>query len=50
MIFEYFFSNLAFLLSWKPIEFRGLDKNDTFGRGLLKEHFYKVFVRKSAVT
>ena len=27
MIFEYFFSNLAFQLPWQPIKFRGLDKN-----------------------
>ena len=34
--FEYFF------LKFK---FRGLDKNDMFGRGLLKEHFNKLFVK-----
>ena len=31
MIFEYFFSNLAFRLPWQPIKFRGYVKNDMFG-------------------
>ena len=35
-------------LPWKPIKLRGLDKNDMFGRGLLKEHFCKTFVKISA--
>ena len=35
--------NLAFLLPWQPIKFRGLDKN-MFGRGLLKEHICKILV------
>ena len=47
MIFEYFFSNLAFRL--QTIKLRGFDKNDMFGRVLLKEHFYKTFVKISAV-
>ena len=47
--FFYLFSNLAFVLPWQPIKFTGLDKKDTFGRGLLKEHFCKIFVRVSAV-
>ena len=38
-----FFTNLAFLLPWQPIKLRGLDKNDVFGRELLKEHFCKAF-------
>ena len=49
MIFEYFFANLAFLLPWKPITFSGLDKIHMVGRGLLKEHFCKKFVKVSAV-
>ena len=48
MIF-YFFSSLAFRLPWQPIKFSGLDKNAVFGRGLLKEHFYKTFVKISAM-
>ena len=50
MVFEYFFSNLAFWLPWQAINFRGLDKNDMFGRGLFREHFCKMFVRISGVT
>ena len=50
MIFEYIlFSILGFRLPWKPINFRGLDKNNTFGRGQLTEHFCKTFVKISAV-
>ena len=52
MIFGYFVSDLEFRFPWQPIKFRGLDKNDMhmLGRGLLKEHFCKMFVRISAVT
>ena len=49
MIFEYFFANLDFRYPWQPIKFRGLDKNDILGRELLKENFYKTFVKISAV-
>ena len=49
LILLYVFANLAFPLPWQPIEFRGLDKIDMFDRGLLKEHFYKPFVKISAV-
>ena len=45
IIFEYFFGNLAFRLPWQPIQFRGLDKDNTFDRGLLKEHFCKTLVK-----
>ena len=41
--------NLAFLLPWQPIKFRGLDKNNMFGEGLFKEHFCKTLVEISAV-
>ena len=37
-------------MPWQPINFRGLDKTDMFGRGLHTEHFGKMFVRISAVT
>ena len=37
------------MLPWQPIEFRGLNKIQIFGRGLLKEHFCKTFVKVSAV-
>ena len=43
------FANLAFWLPWQTIKFGGLDKNDTFGRGLLNEHFFKIFVKIPAV-
>ena len=52
MIFENLFAYLAFLLPWQPIEFSSLDKihiSGTCGRGLLKEHFCKTFVKISAV-
>ena len=49
MIFESFLANLAFLLPWQPIKFSSLDKIHIFGRGLLKEQFYKTFVKISAV-
>ena len=45
----FFFTNLAFLLPCQPIQFIGLDKNDMFGRGLLKEYFRKTFVKISAM-
>ena len=47
MIFEHFSANLAFWLP--PIKFSGLIKIHIFGRGLLKEHFCKIFVKISAV-
>ena len=49
MIFGNLFANLAVLLPWQPTEFSGLDKIHIFGRGLLKEHFCKTFVKISAV-
>ena len=49
MIFEYLFANLSFRLPWQPIKFRGLDKIHMFGRGLLKEHLCKMFVKTSAI-
>ena len=49
MIFEYVFANLAFLLLWQPAKFSGLNKIHMFGRGLLKEHFCKSFVKISTV-
>ena len=49
MIFEYFFTNLAFWLPWQLIKFSGLNKIHMFGRGLLKEHFCKTFVKISTV-
>ena len=45
IMFDYFFANLAFRLPWQPVKFRGLDKIHMFGRGLLKEHFFKTFVK-----
>ena len=41
----YFFANLAFWLPWQPIKLRGLDKNVTYGRELLNEHFCIPFVK-----
>ena len=49
MIFLYLFTNLAFQLPWQPIKFRGLDKNSSFDRGLLKEHFCKTYIKISAM-
>ena len=49
MISDFFFENKAFRLPWQPIKFSGLDKIHMFGRGLLKEHFCKIFVKISAV-
>ena len=48
MIFEFCVCALAFPLPWQPIKFRGLDKNDMFSRGQLKENFCKSFVEISA--
>ena len=48
-IFEYFFANLTFWLPWKPIKSTSMDKIHMVGRGLLKEHFCKTFVKISAV-
>ena len=42
-------ANLAFPLPWQLIKFSGLDKIHMVGRGLLKEHFGKIFVKISAV-
>ena len=45
--FDFFVvANLVFRLPCQPIKFRRLNKNDMFGRGLLKEHFCKYFVVK----
>ena len=41
--------NLAFRLPWQQIKFKELNKNDTFGRGQLNEHFCKTVVKISAV-
>ena len=49
LIFEYMFANLAFWLPWQLIKFRSFDKNDMVGRGLLKKHFCKTFVKTSAM-
>ena len=48
-VFLYFFASLAFWLPWQPIKFTGLEKLDKFGRGPLKEHLCKTFVKISAV-
>ena len=42
---EDFWIFLAVRLPWQPIKFRGLDKNDMFDRGLLKEYSCKTFVK-----
>ena len=47
--FFIFFANLSFRLPWQPLRFSSLDKIHMFGRGLLKEHFCKTFVKISAV-
>ena len=44
-IFVSIFLNLAFQLLWQPIKISGLDKMYMVGRGLLKEHFCKTFVK-----
>ena len=51
MIFEYFCKTFGFLLPWQSTIFTGLglDKTDTYGTGLLTEHFCKTFVKISAV-
>ena len=49
MIFGYSFANLSFQLPWQPIKLNGLDRIHLFGRGLLKEHFCKTFVKISVV-
>ena len=49
MIFKSFFANLALQLPRQPIKFSGMDKINMLGRGPLKEHFYKTFVKISAV-
>ena len=48
MMFENLFTNLAFLLPCQAIKFSGLDRTNMFGRGLLKEHFCKSFVKINA--
>ena len=45
----FFFVNLSFRLPWQPIKFRGLDKIHMLGRGLLKNHLCKTFVKISAM-
>ena len=47
---SFFFENLAFRLAWQPIKISDFDKIHMVGRGLLQEHFYKTFVKISAVT
>ena len=42
--------NLAFRLPWPPIKISDVDKIHMVGRGLLKKHFSKNFVKISAVT
>ena len=37
--FSIFFRKFSFSVAMQPTKFKGLDKNDMFGRGLLKEHF-----------
>ena len=49
MVFKFCFANLSFRLPWQPIKFRDLDKFHMLGRGLLKEHLYKSFVKVSAM-
>ena len=49
MGFDFISTNLAFQLPWRPIKFSGLDKIHMLGRGLLKEHFIKIFVKTAAV-
>ena len=41
------FRKFRFWLPWQPIKFGGFDKTDMFGRGLLKKHFCKTFVKVS---
>ena len=48
-IFEYYFAYLAFRLPCQPIKFRDLAKIHMVGRGPLKEHFCKPFVKISAM-
>ena len=47
--FLIFLANLSFRLPWQSIKFRALDKIHMFGRGLLKEHLCKTFVKISAM-
>ena len=49
MGFDFISTNLAFWLPWRPIKFRGLNKIHMLGRGILKEHFCKIFVKTAAV-
>ena len=49
MASEMIFRKLSFRLPWQPIKFSGLDKIHMFGRGLLKEHLCKTFVKISAM-
>ena len=48
-IFEYFFRKFNILVAM-PIKINDLDKMHMVCRGLLQEHFYKTFVKISAVT
>ena len=47
LIFEYFFTNFACWLPWEPIKLRGYNKKGMFGRGPLKEHVCKSFIKKN---
>ena len=51
-VFEYFFffENLVFRFAWQPFKISDFDKTHMVGRGLLKEHFCKTFVKISAIT
>ena len=45
ILFYIFFAKLSILLPWQPIKFSGLDKIHMLGKGLLKEHPCKTFVK-----
>ena len=47
--FWIFFRKFSLLVALQPIKFSGLDKIHMVGRELLKELFYKIFVKISAV-
>ena len=44
----FFFRKFCFWLPWEPIKLRGYNKKGMFGRGPLKVHFCKSFVKISA--
>ena len=46
---ELIFEHFAFWLPSLPIKLRGYNKKSMFGRGPLKEHFYKSFVKIFAI-